>query len=107
MRPTPRSTNVMGKVIPIAQIAKLDHKGDDCYGIYDPDYPIISITKEMGHERRCETLLHECLHAIFNATYIGSSLAEHEEEVVQRLAPALLSWLRANRPLIEFLTEKP
>ena len=106
MRALPRSVILLGQVIPVYAKTGLELEGDGCYGLYSPDMPSISIDKGSGNERKRATLVHECLHAMFNVGALGSEPADNEEELVARLAPLLLSWMRENRTMIEYLLEK-
>ena len=51
-----------------------------------------------------DTLLHEVLHACWHTASLSSSAAD-EEEVCSRLSTVLLSVLRENPQLVEFLVE--
>lgn len=56
-----------------------------------------------GNER--DTLLHECLHALFAQTGQATDMQDDEEQFVRRLTPALLDLLRRNPRLVAYLTE--
>ena len=105
MRALPRSVKLLSQVIPVASIAHLSHENEECHGLYSPDGPSISVNRADGSERKRATLVHESLHAMFNASQLGAQAADDEEELVARLAPILLSWMRENRPMVEYLLE--
>lgn len=51
-----------------------------------------------------DTLLHECLHAVFEMTGIATEVGpDDEEKFVRRLTPAILDMLRSNAPLLACL----
>jgi len=105
MRALPRSTRVLGQVIPVTSVPGLTHGDEQCHGLYSPEGPSIRINRDDGNERRRSTLMHESLHAMFNAAALSACPADNEEEMVTRLAPILLSWLRENRLVVEYLKE--
>jgi Zn-dependent peptidase ImmA (M78 family) len=106
MRQLPRTIKLLGQVIPVTSVAKLTVEDvGECYGAYDPGVPRISIDRASGNERKRATLVHECMHAMFNAGQLASQPADDEEELVSRLSPILLSWMRENRLTIEYLLE--
>lgn len=54
-----------------------------------------------------DTLMHEAMHAIFNMTGLDSIFSDVDaEDYVSRLTPAILTLLRDNPGLVEYLTEK-
>jgi hypothetical protein len=105
MRALPRSIRLLGQVIPVTSVAGLTHDNEDCHGLYEPDGPYIRINRADGNERKRATLVHECMHAMFNAGQLSAHPADDEEEMVSRLSPILLSWMRENRLTIEYLLE--
>ncbi len=105
MRALPRNIRLLGQVIPVVDKLNLEHEGGKCHGLYEPGAPRISIDRVDGHERKRATLVHESLHAMFNAAALSAAPADDEEELVSRLAPILLSWIRENRIMVEYLRE--
>lgn len=105
MKALPRTIRLLGQVISIVSVPNLSHDNEGCHGLYEPDLPRISINRGDGNERKRATLTHESLHAMFNAGALSAAPADDEEELVSRLAPILLSWVRENRAVIEYLTE--
>ena len=55
-----------------------------------------------GPDATADTLLHECLHAIWCQARRNK---DDEEEIVSALAPRILSLLRDNPKLVSFLVE--
>lgn len=54
-----------------------------------------------------ETFVHESLHAVFDVTGLAYEMKdqpEMEEELVRRLSPMLLAWLRENKGMVAWLT---
>lgn len=74
----------------------------DLLGHCDPRRSRITINPEQSSHRMRATLLHECLHAVFEQLGLAG---DDEEATVARLAPALLDLLRRNPDLVTFLTE--
>ncbi len=65
----------------------------------------IHVDPDQARSQMRDTLLHEVLHAVANMTALDNEWGdEQEEEVILRLAPALLDVLRRNPRLVEFLT---
>jgi hypothetical protein len=79
-----------------------DENGHRAYGVFDPSQPDIWLDKASGPERTKSTLVHESLHCMLSLAHIE---VEHEEELVSRLSPILLDFLRANRGAIAYLQE--
>ncbi len=76
----------------------------DNRGSTDKDELLIALDARLPASRQRETLLHEVLHAAWGSTSLRSTGAhEHEEVVVDALAPVLLDALRRNPALVAFL----
>lgn len=66
---------------------------------------IITVAPNRGPDATADSLLHECLHALF---YISGTRAagigtKTEEQLVTALSPLLLQLLRDNPKLVDFL----
>jgi hypothetical protein len=78
-------------------------------GHTDYDELVITVDPKLAADRFAEVLLHETLHATFEHCGLGYDLEGQEdgleEQVVRRLAPALLGVLRDNPKLVRFLIQ--
>ncbi len=64
----------------------------------------IGMDSEIALSQAQDTLLHECLHTLFEHSGLSHKLNDaKEEKFVRRLAPWLLMLLRENPKLVEFL----
>lgn len=80
--------------------------GDVKLGECDSEHLTITVTDDLHGTQLRSVVLHEVLHSAFHV--IGASDAisdEQEESLVRRLEPVLLGLLRANKGLIEWLSE--
>jgi hypothetical protein len=77
--------------------------GEELLGHHDSRELTITIDPEQAHDQTADTLLHEILHAVVGMTNLDDRFGRHEEEIVSRLTPALLSVIRDNPSLIRFL----
>lgn len=77
------------------------------YGFCDTDKQVIYCAKSgvLHRDQSVDTLLHEILHAALHVGRVTLS-EKREEQVVLALAPTLLSIIRDNPHLIEFLTQE-
>ncbi|MBA3583915.1 MAG: hypothetical protein H0W36_05190 [Gemmatimonadetes bacterium] len=112
MRRLPRFIRVIGHKVGVGVIKDLTHDNGDeadahqfhrAYGVFVPDGPLIWLDKGNGPERMKSTLVHEALHAMLTVAHIEES--SDEEELVGKLAPILLDFIRANRSAISYLQE--
>ena len=109
MARTPRQVRILSHLVGIAMVADLQHEGEDdehahrAYGVFDPGVPAIYLDKASGDERTKVTLVHEALHAMLNISKLDA--VEDEEELVGRLAPVLLDFLRSNKRVVAYLQE--
>ena len=109
MRRQPKFLRILGQRIAVTTVVGLTHEDEEddhahrAYGVFDPAEPSIAMDKDMGSERRKVTLVHEGLHAMLNTAKLDS--VEDEEELVGRLSPILLDFIRANRGAIAYLQE--
>jgi hypothetical protein len=88
-----------------AMAAECRDAGEDLVGRCSHRTLTIHIEPDQARSQMRDTLLHEVLHAVANMTALdGEWGAEREEEVILRLAPALLDVLRRNPRLVAFLT---
>lgn len=111
---------LMSQVIAIRDAENLQHTGVDdeghshahkALGVYDELEQVIYLDRDLHHERAREVMVHEALHAMLAVTslarIINAEAPEMDEHLVTVLAPAVLSWLRDNPGLIDWLEEVP
>lgn len=110
MRRLPRSVRILTQKVDVERVAHIDlgdmdghEEGDAAYGVYDADQPRIIISDGQGPDRQKHTFMHENLHLMFD---IARLCGPEEEEIVGKLAPIMLSWLRENRGTVAFLQER-
>lgn len=75
-------------------------------GITWPDDQVIEINPSQETGRMRDTMLHEILHGLFSQIGQkdqGGKLKMTEEELIRRLSPALLDFLRTNRQMVLYL----
>jgi Zn-dependent peptidase ImmA (M78 family) len=66
----------------------------------------IFVDPELSEDMRAETLLHEIMHVVCEATGISTSFDEKEEEsFIATVSPLLLDTLRENREVAEYLLD--
>ncbi len=88
-----------------AMAAECRDAGEDLVGRCSHRTLTIHIEPDQARSQMRDTLLHEVLHAVANMTALDGEWGdEREEEVILRLAPALLDVLRRNPRLVAFLT---
>lgn len=71
-----------------------DEGGDYLFGRYSPTALQIEIRRSMPPTRTAETILHEVLHALHDASPFAES--EDEETCVQALSPAFIRLMQDN-----------
>lgn len=110
MRRLPKFVRVGGLKVGLLRIPQLLHDAEDgthahrAYGVFDPAEPLIWLDSASGPERQKVTLVHEVLHAIMNTARLNYT-DDEEEQVVERLAPLVLDFIRANRGAVAYLQE--
>jgi hypothetical protein len=77
-------------------------------GICLEDQLVIMLAPDNAMHREQETLLHECLHAVWGQTFMDVKYPDEEsdsegEAIIRELAPRILALLRDNPKLVEFL----
>lgn len=84
-----------------------DH-GDDLWGLTQQREQRITLCPAQHEDHRRVTLLHELLHAVCHATGAELLLDEidddAEERLIQLLAPAVTTLMRANPDIVAYLT---
>jgi len=111
----PRSMLVLGQRFKVVQTRNLrvngsDVKGEhpnevvDVLGLTDSDIQTIYLETDQGDDKLAETFLHESLHALWAATGLRVTHGEEEEQIVKRLSPIMLDWLRRNPAVYTALT---
>lgn len=91
---------------PLDEFAIRQGYKDGLFGLTDHTNFTITLNPDNGDGRMKDTLMHELLHALLNLTGLDRLLSEDEDEqVANRLAPALLGFLRdkANRAAVDYL----
>ena len=68
------------------------------------DKLVIELNPIFPDEILRETLLHECLHAILNDTFIIDD--EVEEKIIRVLSPKIMQMMEDNKDLVDFLFKK-
>jgi len=108
----PRVLRLVGQRIKVTLHDEIDLSADlgpgaQAYGVWKENDSEILLCKGQSHYRLRNTFVHENLHAI-NATAGLDNLLGHEaeEDLVNRMAPVLLSWLRENPRAVAWLQEK-
>lgn len=69
---------------------------------------VILVDPNISKTQQRETLLHECLHAMWSQTWMDKIFPDEDqdgdgERIIHTLAPVLLSFLRDNPEVVEFL----
>lgn len=72
---------------------------------------IILLDPKISKTQRRETLVHECLHAMWSQTWMDKLWPDEDqdgdgERIIHTLAPILLGWLRDNPEVVEFLVQE-
>lgn len=63
---------------------------------------VIAIEPELAPSQVCDTIIHECLHALLDGTDLDPDV---EERVALCLAPGLLLLLESNPDLVAYITK--
>jgi hypothetical protein len=95
-----RVETVYGKRAP-AGIAFANEPGaatDGAVGRANIQYGKIAVESDQSEDQQADTALHEWLHIMLLMAGLG-----HQEEVVNRLSPILLDFLRRNPRAVEYL----
>lgn len=105
----PRIINFLTTKVKIDLVAELNHEDDEghasaAWGIFDPHDISITMQKGLSFSRERSTFLHENLHLIFGVG--GMDEVTSEEQLVTRMTPILLSWMRENPRAVAYLLEK-
>lgn len=78
----------------------------EAFGLTDVRRMQVLIDPDQSTGALRDTLLHECLHAVFNVTGLGQEWgSEKDEAIVTRVTPALLALLRDNPQAVAFWME--
>ena len=92
------------KVGPFIYRVELDNAPDGSLAITDTDTLVMTLDPSMPDSKMQTILIHEILHCLTEITGLAQEWSEKkEEEVVSRLAPALMSVLKDNPNLIAYL----
>ena len=82
-------------------------RGRDLAGHYESGKATISIDGMMAEDAQRETVLHELVHAILALTGGHTGDERTDERIAQGVGVGMLSVLRANPQLVEWLQEQP
>jgi hypothetical protein len=111
MKP-PKSINIGGYVYSVtvdealANVVALDNGEGRVLGATRYRHQSIVLDPDQHPQQLRDTLLHEVLHALNDTAYaLGDPRTPIEEETILRLTPPLLTLLRDNPKLVEFLVE--
>lgn len=85
--------------------------GANLLGQHSPRAGTIALAPDLSGDAEAETLLHEVLHALFDATGVGGGDGDEtlldrdaEERLIRQCSPMLLDLLRRNPDLVAYLT---
>lgn len=103
----PRSFTILGQRYEVHRYAHVQSdEGKSLAADIDHDMHIVRMAEHgLAADEQAESLLHEALHGIFRKAGFDTELAEHEE-LVNRVSPILLQFLRANPRVYTYLTGK-
>ena len=78
------------------------------HGTCNTDYATIRVNSSFSLQQQRDSLLHESLHGMFNETGLGFDYEKgdtpiSEEQIIRRLTPVLLHWMRTNPEILDFL----
>lgn len=90
----------------VEMLERCREQGEDLLGFCDTKQLKIHVDPAQADGMARETLLHEILHAVADATGLADGWGDDEESTIRRLSPALLQVLRDNPGLVEFLTDQ-
>lgn len=79
----PTSIEVYGQKYQIKLRKKLELEGEECHGYIDFDEKVIYL-KRGKKKDMTQSLIHECMHAVFKESGVGYVLSEDVEEVIVR-----------------------
>jgi Zn-dependent peptidase ImmA (M78 family) len=95
MKRLPRKIQVCDLTYRVKTAARVRHEGKPAKGLTEYEKCLITIERKTARskEHRRSVMVHECLHAILDATNAWRLLKNEnvEEDFVERVAPALIS----------------
>lgn len=92
---------------PSMDSARVRFESLEAIGFTSTHEQCIYVDPELSEDMRAEVLLHEILHAVCEATGIGTSFEEKEEEqFIATVSPILLDTLRRNEEITNYLLGK-
>jgi hypothetical protein len=105
----PSVVKLMAQRIPVVRTNQIIHEDSnghrmEAWGLWDADSQTILMRKGQAPDRERTTFLHENLHAL--VSFGGLDVCQNEEDMVTRLAPLMLCWMRENPRALAYLTEK-
>ena len=111
-----RSVRILGQRVSVRLVEHLqnpnlvaDHDDHEVLGAWTSMHSLIRLNSNMAPERMRITFMHENIHALMDAGGIDTQLAsindDLEEELVGRLAPLFVSWLRENPAAVTYIRE--
>lgn len=84
------------------------NEDSDAVGLTGPETQRILLDPKLGPDVERETVLHECLHGVFFQAGLRLEPWHRdkvEEKIIWSIAPRILSLLKDNGELLEYLTE--
>ena len=102
----PRKLKVGHRVYTVQQppAAWIEETGN--HGLCDTDAHVLTVARHPNTRQRANTLLHETLHAVFEAANLRSTAVDrHEELIVSALANGLCDVLADNPALLAALRD--
>jgi len=98
----PTSIRVGWRDIHIVELGWQQSDADERFGDYDSNHGIIRVATHYGRARAAATLLHETLHAAWDAAHLDAK--EAEERAVTCLADVLSQVWRDNPEFVAFVS---
>jgi hypothetical protein len=102
MKNPPASVRIAGMLYKVAQRSAAWSEEKDVDALCHPQSQLIELNRTLAGERKAMILLHEVLHACWDAADLSED-GDEEEQVVARISRALYVTLRDNPKLIEFI----
>lgn len=100
----PAKIKVAHLVIEVESISQLEADSLGCDGLFSYRQAKMKINTEQHKAQIIETLMHECLHAIWAVAAINSR--DEEEDAVTRIAPMLTALLLDNPDLVRLISQE-
>lgn len=99
----PNEIKVAHLIINVEEISQLEADSLGCDGLFSYRQAQMKINTEQHKSQVIETLLHECLHAIWAVAAVNNR--DEEEDAVTRIAPLLTALMLDNPDLLRIITD--